>query len=61
MMQNTEFFHMDANDIDTYSPGAVVNFQCSDSSVVSAKILGPWERGAVYWSITYEPQYGGNA
>ena len=39
--------------MDTYSPGAVVNFQRSRGSIVLAKILGPSERGAGYLSITY--------
>jgi hypothetical protein len=45
---------MNVDDIDTYSPGAYVDFQCSDSSIVSPKILGLSERGADYQSITYE-------
>ena len=36
---------MNLNDTHTYSAGAVVDFQRSDSSIVSAKILGPSERG----------------
>ena len=47
-------FAMNVDDIDTYSPSAIVNFQRSDGSIVSAKILGPLERGADFWSITYE-------
>ena len=43
---------MNVDDIDTYSPGAVVSFQRSDGSIVSAKILGPSEPGADYRSIT---------
>ena len=56
-LRKGEFFAisaMNVDDNDTYSPGAVVNFQRSDGSVVSAKILGLSERGADYWSITYE-------
>ena len=45
---------MNVEDIDTYSPDAVVISQRSDGSIVSAKILGPSERGAHYWSITNE-------
>ena len=45
---------MDVDHIDMYSPGAVVNFQCSRGIVVLAKILGPPECGADYGSITYE-------
>ena len=45
---------MNVDDIDTYSPGAVVNFQRSDGSIVSAKILGASERSADYPSFTYE-------
>ena len=43
---------MNVDDIDTYFPGAVVNLQRSDGSTVSAKTLGPLERGADYQSIT---------
>jgi hypothetical protein len=39
---------MNVDDFDTYSAGAVVNFQRSDGSIVSAKILGPLECGADY-------------
>ena len=58
---------MNVDDIDTYSPGAVVNFQCSDyspdavvnfqrsdGSIVSAKILSPSKRCADHRFITYE-------
>ena len=46
---------MGVDHIDTYSPGAVVNFQRSGGSIiVPAKILGPAERGADHWSITHE-------
>ena len=54
---NTKFFAISAtnvDDIDTYSPGAVVNSQRSNGNIVSAKILGPSECGADYQSITYE-------
>ena len=44
---------MNVDDIDAHSRGAVVNFQCSDGTIVSAKILGPSKR-ANYRSITYE-------
>jgi hypothetical protein len=37
---------MDVDHVNTYSPGAVVNFHRSGCSVVLAKILGPIERGA---------------
>ena len=49
MTQNTFHFTipaMNVNDIDMYSPGAVVNFQHSDGGILSVKILGPSERGA---------------
>ena len=45
---------MDVEHIDTYTPGTVVNFKCSEDTAVLAKILGPSERGAEYRSITYE-------
>ena len=37
---------MNVDDIEIYSPSVVVNFQHSNRSVVSAKILAPLERGA---------------
>jgi len=46
---------MDVDHIDTYSPGAVVNFQRSVGSIVPAKILAPTERGADCQFITYPP------
>ena len=45
---------MNVDGIDTCSPGAVVNFQRLDGSIVCAKILGPSERGADYQPITHE-------
>ena len=56
-MQTSQFFAfsaMDVEHIDTYTPGTVVNFKRSEGTVVLAKILGPSECGAEYWSITYE-------
>ena len=45
---------MNADDIATYSLGAVVNFQRSDGNIVPAKILAPSERGADCRSIAHE-------
>ena len=56
-MQTSQFFAisaMDVEHIDTYIPGTAVNFKRSEGTLVLAKILGPSERGAEYWSITYE-------
>ena len=41
---------MDVEHIDTYTPGTIVNFKRSKGTVVLAKILGPSEHGAEYWS-----------
>mmetsp|Transcript_9085 Transcript_9085/g.15040 ORF Transcript_9085/g.15040 Transcript_9085/m.15040 type:complete len:95 (-) Transcript_9085:44-328(-) len=45
---------MDVHHIGMYSLGTVANFQRSGARIVLAKIRGTSERGADYWSITYE-------
>ena len=55
--ENLVFFSilaMIVDDIDTYFPSAVVNFQRLDGSLVSAKIVGPSKCSTDNWSITYE-------